>query len=107
MTKKSTFQPVSRARSAKNFRWNAKERFSTGHDYHCMSLVPHIESLAENSSVQTALKARIRVYRAKTFGMTAEQRVLEDAKVLVANNKADTVDDAVEMILAKKSSAND
>lgn len=97
MSKKSTFPPVSRARSSKNLRWNAKARFAMGHDYASRSLIEHRFSDKLPKPPQ-----RVRVYRSESFSSTAEERILSDAQFLLDTGKATNLEDAVRSVIAQR-----
>jgi hypothetical protein len=98
-----TFKQTCRTRPNKNSRWDAKERFSMVHDKHSRSLISDVFGSRINEKPRRrGRQGTIEVYRSKTFGMTVEERTLEDARYFLYTGKAASIEEAVSMAIANR-----
>lgn len=82
---------VSKAGKAKNRKWDAQSRFSTGHDAASRSLLT--DEIRRSNP-----KRPVGVYRSPTFGMSREEREYHDVKHLLDHGIVEDVDEAVAIV---------
>jgi len=83
---------VSKASKPKNHKWDARARFSLGHDSTSMALISD-----PDLKMPRYKRSEVSVYRAPSFKMTMEERVYADADLLLKSGKVDTIEEAYEL----------
>lgn len=93
-----TYRPASKASKPKHRKWDSQQRFSKGHDAACLSLLPEEDIFEKKNGDRKPHRRaqKVGVYRAATFGMSREERILEDALFFLNAGMADTMELALE-----------
>lgn len=88
---RSMYRPKSKADKARMIKWDRYSRFTEGHDTACKSLLPE-----GKQQIVPVRRNRGGVYRAATFGLTRDERLVDDALFLFNRGYVETLEEAFE-----------
>lgn len=94
-----TFKQASKASKPKTKYWGRKDRFGCGHDAASMALLPEAISHLQAKRVIRPRPNVRGVYRAASFNMTKEERILDDILFLVNKGYVRSFQEALDKVL--------